>query len=60
MEKLMAKGWRFEFYQNKLDSYTCVARKGEVEIICDNFQWWPLICDIVAACDNMETPTPVP
>ena len=56
----MAKGWRFEFYQNKLDSYTCVARKGEVEIICDNFQWWPLICDIVAACDNMETPTPVP
>ena len=52
MEELMAKGWQFEFFQNKLDSYTCIASKGKVEISCDGFQWWPLICDIVAKCSG--------
>lgn len=54
MEKLMSQGWRFELFQNKLDSYTCIARKGEIEISCDNFNWWSLINDIVAECDTHE------
>ncbi len=50
----MTKGWTFKFFQNNLDTYTCVAKKGEIEIVCDNFGWWPLICDIVAECDKKE------
>ena len=53
MEELMTKGWRFEFFQNQLDTFSCVAKKGEHEIIiCDNFHWWALITDIVAKCDE--------
>ena len=54
MEKLMSQGWRFELFQNKLDTYSCIARKGDQEIAMDNFRWWPLINDIVAACDKAE------
>ena len=54
MEELMARGWRFEFFGNKLDSYTCIARKGKTEVVCDNFHWWALVCDIVAKCDELE------
>jgi hypothetical protein len=58
MEELMATGWKFEFFQNKLDTYTCVATKGETEVTCDNFHWWALVCDIVAECDNIEQSKP--
>ena len=50
----MTNGWRFEFFWNELDSYTCIARKGKTEITCDNFHWWGVVCDIVAACDEAE------
>ena len=54
MEKLMHQGWKFEFYSNKLDTYTCCAKKGTTKIVRDNFNWWPLVCDIVAECDKVE------
>ena len=54
MEHLLTNGWHFEFFQNQLDSYTCVATKGKTEVCCDNFKWWSLICDIVKKCDKYE------
>lgn len=54
MEYLMSLGWRFEFFQNKLDSYTAIARKGNEEIIIDNFHLWPLQVDIVAKVEEFE------
>jgi hypothetical protein len=57
MEELMHTGWRFEFFLNKLETYTCIARKGDIEVSCDGFQWWNLICDIVEECDKFEETT---
>ena len=54
MEELMTKGWRFEFFQNQLDTFSCVATKGKIEVTCDHFHWWALITDIVAKCDEFE------
>jgi len=57
MEKLMTHGWRFEFYLNDLDSYSCRATKGNNEVICDNFGWWLLVCDVVRKCDEIDQKT---
>ncbi len=58
MEELMFRGWQFELYKNKLDTYTAIAGKkidGILKTITvDEFSWWPLIVAIVAAVDKFE------
>lgn len=54
MKELMLKGWRFELFQNGLGSFTAIATKDDVEIVTDEFEWWPLICAIVAKVEESE------
>jgi len=57
MEYLMSLGWRFEFFQNKLGSYTAIAKKNGKEIITDDFELWPLQVAIVAKVEEYEAHT---
>jgi hypothetical protein len=57
MKELMSTGWSFKFFGNKLDTCTCIAKKGNFKITCDNFEWWALVNDIVAKCDKYEEQT---
>jgi len=54
MEELMRLGWKFEFHGNQLETFSCTARKGEVELSAEAFDWWPLVVDIVGQCDEVE------
>jgi len=54
IEELMQNGWRFEFFANKLGSYTVIARKDDVEIVVDAFGWWPAVTAIVSKVDLFE------
>ena len=56
MNELMQKGWSFEFYANQLDTITCAARKGEVELLEDRLQgkFYRLIDAIVAKVRDYE------
>jgi len=54
MEELMRLGWKFEFQGNELETFSCSARKDEVELTAEAFQWWPLIRDIVEQCNKYE------
>lgn len=54
MTELMAKGWRFEMFQNELGTYTAIARKGKVEVTADDFSWWAMIASIVEKTEGAE------
>ena len=45
--KLMRDGWNFSFFNNELDSFTAIARKGDEEIVTDEFKWYELTAAIV-------------
>lgn len=54
MEYLMSLGWRFEFFQNRLGSYTAIATRFSKEIVTDEFSVWPLQVAIVAKVEEFE------
>ena len=54
MNDLMQKGWHFEFYANQLDTITCAARKGDVELLTDHKSLFPLMDMIVAKVRDYE------